>query len=202
MPITRTPHRPPRRTGAREQLCVRALAAAGALTAALLLAGCGSGSRQPPVASLWTHGSASSHGSSALSANDGVPDPDGRPREPLNATNAQEAALYNPYYACLRAHNYVDQFSTSARLAVVAKCEHLEPLPAWQVDPANPQARAFVGRTVTCLEARGYHARAVLVTSDPIGAPSWFIDYTPNRLNYTPVRPTAAQDACQQQALK
>jgi hypothetical protein len=35
-----------------------------------------------------------------------------------------------------------------ARLAVVAKCEHLEPLPAWPVDASNPQARAFVGRNV------------------------------------------------------
>jgi hypothetical protein len=188
------------RTSRPTGICTRALAATCPLAIGLLLAGCGGSSQKPQVASLATHGSTTSHDS--LSASEGVPDPDGRPREPLNATNAQEAALYNPYLACLRAHKYVDQLTASARLAVAAKCEHLQPLPAWQVDPSNPQARTFVGRTVTCLEARGYHAGAVLVTNDPIQAPSWFINYSPHNLNYAPSRPTVAQDACQREARK
>jgi hypothetical protein len=189
------------RTPRRNSVCARALAATCPIAVALLLlAGCGGSLHQPQVASLPTHGSTSSHAS--LSASEGVPDPDGRPREPLNATNAQEAALYDPYLACLRAHRYVDQFTAGARLAVVAKCEHLEPLPAWPVDPSNPQARAFVGRTVTCLESRGYHAKAVLITNDPIQAASWFINYSPNNLNYVPHRPTGAQDTCQQQEVR
>jgi hypothetical protein len=196
MPNPGTRPRTSRRTGIR----ARALAATSPLAVALLVAGCGGSSHQPQVASLSTHGSTNAHAS--LSASEGVPDPDARPREPLNDTNAQEAALYDPYFACLRAHKYVDQLTASARLAVAAQCEHLEPLPPWQVDPANPQARAFVGRTVTCLEARGYHATAVLITNDAIQAPSWFINYTPNNLNAGPRRPTSAQDACQQQALK
>jgi hypothetical protein len=196
MPTSGTRPRPSRRTG----ICARALAVTSPLAVALLLAGCGGSSHHPQVASLSTHGGTSSHAS--LTASEGVPDPDRRPREPLNATNAQEAALYDPYLACLRAHKYVDQFTAGARLAVTAKCEHLEPLPAWQVDPANPQARVFIGRTVTCLEARGYHARAALVTNIPIQAPSWFINYSPNNLNYVPRRPTGAQDACQQQAAR
>jgi hypothetical protein len=196
MPNPGTRPRTSRRTG----ICAHALAATCPLAVVLLLAGCGGSSHQPQVASLSTHGSTNSHAS--LSASEGVPDPDGRPREPLNATTAQEAALYDPYFACLRAHKYVDQFTAGARLAVAAKCEHLEPLPAWQVDPSNPQARAFVGRTVTCLEARGYHAMAALVTNIPIQAPSWFINYSPNNVNSGPRRPTGAQDACQQQALR
>jgi hypothetical protein len=190
MPIIGTRHRPFRR--------------AGTLTAALLLAGCGGASHQPQVASLPTHGSAGSHrsASTALSESEGVPDPDGRPREPLNATTAQAAALYDPYLACLRAHKYIDQSSAKSRLAVVATCEHLEPLPPWQVDPSNPQARAFIGRTVTCLEARGYHARADLITTVPFEAPFWYINYSPSGLNYSPQRPTAAEDTCHQQALR
>lgn len=188
------------RTSPRTGISARALAATCSLAVALLLAGCGGSSHHPQVASLSTHGSTSAHAS--LTASEGVPDPDGRPREPLNATDAQEATLYDPYFACLRAHNYVDQLTASTRLAVAAKCERLEPLPAWQLDPSNPQARAFIGRTVTCLEARGYQARAALVTNIPIQAPSWFINYSPTNLNSGPGRPTRAQDACQQKALR
>jgi hypothetical protein len=206
MPITKTGTRPRPLpcSGNVARIAVRVLSAACLLTAAPLLAGCGGESHQPRVASLPTHGGASTHRSAAAtqSPNAGIPDPGGRPRQPLNATNAQLAALYVPYTACLRAHDYVDAMSASSRLAVVVKCEHLAPLPAWQVDPSNPQARAFVGRTVACLQARGYHARAALITSDPIQAPSWFINYSPNNLNYAPTRPTGAQDACQQQALR
>jgi hypothetical protein len=173
-----------------------------ATATALLLAACGGGLHQPKVASLSTRGSSPSAGSRSLSANDGVRDPDGRPREPLNATDKQEAALYDPYFGCLRAHKYVDQVSQSAKLAVAAKCQKREPLAPWQVDPSNPQARAFIGRTVTCLEAKGYHARAILVTNVAIQPPSWFIRYSPNRLNYVPQRPTAVEDACQRQPLK
>jgi hypothetical protein len=196
MPITRP------RSRSTRQIAARALTAVCPLSAALLLAACGGASHQSQVASLPSHGSASSHrsASSTPSQNEGVPDPDGRPREPLNATSAQEAALYDPYLACLRAHKYVDQFTASARLAVTATCEHLEPLAAWQLDPANPQARAFIGRTVSCLQARGYHARAVLITNVPIQPPSWFIEYSPDNLNYAPSRPTVAQDTCQQDA--
>jgi hypothetical protein len=207
MPITKTRPRPrPRpsqRRGHGARIAAHELAAPCLLTAALLLAGCGE-SHQPQVASLPTQGGPSTHRSAVASQslNEGIPDPGGRPRQPLNATNAQLAALYVPYTACLRAHNYVDEISASSRLAVAAKCEQLAPLPAWQVDPSNPQARAFVGRTVTCLQARGYHARAVLITNDPIQAPSWFINYSPNNLNYAPSRPAGAQDACQQQALR
>jgi hypothetical protein len=197
-----TRNRPARHRGTGARLWLRALPLTAAMATALLLAACGGGSHQAQVASLSTHGSLRSDASKSLSANAGVPDPDGRPREPLNATAKQEAALYGPYFACLRAHRYVDQVSQSAKLAVAAKCQKLEPLAAWQVDPSNPQARAFIGRTVTCLEAKGYHARAVLVTSIAIQPPSWFIKYSPNRLNYVPYRPTSTEDACQQQALK
>jgi hypothetical protein len=194
--------RQPRRTGTAARLRLRALATGAVISAALLLAACGSGSHTVQVASLSAHGNASSAGSRSLTANDGVPDPDGRPREPLNATAKQEAALYDPYFACLRAHRYVDQVSQSAKLTVAAKCQKLEPLAAWQVDPSDPQARAFIGRTVTCLEAKGYHASAVLSTNVVIQPPSWFIKYSPNRLNYVPHRPTSTEDACQQKALR
>jgi hypothetical protein len=194
--------RPRRRTSQAERLWLRVLGAGAALSTALLLAACGAGSHTAQVASLSAHGKPSAAGTKSLGIDNGVPDPDGRPREPLNATAKQEAALYDPYFACLRAHRYVDQFSQSAKLTVAAKCQKLEPLAAWQVDPSNPQARAFIGRTVSCLEAKGYHARAVLVTNVAIEPPSWFIKYSPNRLNYTPHRPEATEDACQQKALR
>jgi hypothetical protein len=180
---------------------IRALVPAS-LTAALLLAGCGGAAHQAQVASLPTHGTgSSSHRSASVTANAGVPDPDGRPRAPLNGTAKQFAALYDPYFGCLRAHRFIDAIGTKAQLAVAAKCEKLDPLPAWQVDPSNPQARAFIGRTVSCMEARGYHARAVLDPSMPDAAAIWAVEYSPKDL-ITEHRTTVAQNACQQQALR
>ncbi len=182
----------------------RASLAAAGLTAAVLLAGCGGASHQSQVASLATSGNGHAHAStgSAPSASGAIPDPDGRPRASLDDTNAQFNALYGPYDSCLRAHNFINAKTASAQLAVASACEKLEPLAAWQVDPANPQARAFIGRTVSCLDGRGYHTTAVLLGSLPDQAAMWTIRYSPSRLNYTPQRPVTAQDACQQQALR
>jgi hypothetical protein len=178
------------------------LTAASLAAALLLLAGCGGTSHQPQVASLSTHGTgSSSHRSAAVTVNSGVPDPDGRPRAPLNATPKQFAALYDPYFGCLRAHKFIDAIGNKAQLAVAAKCEKLDPLPAWQFDPSNPQARAFIGRTVSCMEARGYRARAVLYPSIPDAAATWAVAYSPKDV-ITEHRTTVAQNACQQQALR
>jgi hypothetical protein len=195
MLITKTRPRPLQCSGHVARIAVRVPAAACLFTAALVLSGCGGSSPRPQVASLPTHGSVSSHHSAFTTSTEGVPDPDGRPRQPLNATKAQQEALYSPYYACLRAHNI--QFGTRATLAVLSKCERHEPLPPWQFDPSNPQARVFIGRTVTCLLAKGDHARADLITNIPEQAPEWFITFPADTRSAA-----IAQDGCQQQALR
>jgi hypothetical protein len=195
MPITRTRPWPSLCAGRGARGFAHALAAACLFTAAPLLTGCGGSSSRPQVASLPTHGSVGSHHSAFTTSTEGGPDPDGRPRQPLNATKAQQEALYSPYYACLRAHNI--QFGTKAKLAVLSKCERHEPLPPWQLDPSNPQARVFIGRTVTCLLAKGDHAQADLITNIPEQAPEWFITFPADTRSAA-----IAQDGCQQQALR
>jgi hypothetical protein len=176
------------------------LLAAGCLSStALMLAGCGGSSHPAAVASLGGQSRASTR--IALSSNQGVPDPDGRPRDTLDATDKQERALWGPYYACLRAHDYVDQSTIPARLAVVAKCKKIEPLPVWQFDPANPQARAFIGSVVACLQRSGFHARAALVTNGPMQPPDWEVRYPSYNIQIKP-KTLAAQNACQRQASK
>ena len=173
------------------------------LASALLLAGCGGSSHQPHVASLATPaGGSSGHSSTrSLSSNQGIPDPHGAPRESLDATNAQNAALAKPYDHCVGPYHYGRDYK--AFLAAASRCVRLIPLPPWQYDPSNPQARAYIGSVVTCLQARGYHVTAFLYKPDKPFSPIWDVVHPASHglFGYT-ARTRAALDSCQQQALR
>ena len=182
----------------------RVLAAACVLTAAAGAAGCGSSTHSPQVASLSPAGHSSTAGGHATTgpANEGIPDPDGRPRETLDMTAHQLTALQAPFGACITRHHpfpknngYVRRF----RKAVEA-CVNDEPLPPWQLDPANPQARAFIGRTVSCMRAKGYHAEASLFSSSYFGNRTWIVKFAPSSVQYQ-LQTEKAEDACHRQAL-
>jgi hypothetical protein len=79
-------------------------------------------------------------------------------------TDTEIQALYAPRNRCLDKQPIGDKGSGyEDRLkAAYEACRQFEPLPPTQLDPANPKARAFIGRVVTCLQERGIQARAVL----------------------------------------
>jgi hypothetical protein len=135
---------------------------------AVAAAGCSSGSTQPQVAALPT--SAASGGSPAASASAGDPtsgspgasasasaSTSSRPRERLDETPSQTEALYAPWNQCLTAHGAGrgDKPTQAVQTAAQAACAHLDPLPPWQYDPANPKAMGFVQQVVACLHQHG-----------------------------------------------
>jgi len=112
-----------------------------------------------------------------------------RPRERLDETPAQTEALYAPWDECMTAHGAgTGAASTQATQAAAqgggpmgsidnfphatqadrAACLHLEPLPPWQYDPANPKAMGFVQRVVACLHQHGVQYAQVVPTSGRI----------------------------------
>ena len=93
-----------------------------------------------------------------------------RPRERLDTTSEEFEAMLGPYNKCLKEHGF-DQ-SKAKRAADAAKmkagpesekvdaanrlCEsQFYPLPPWEKDPANPEARDFALAVVKCLKAKG-----------------------------------------------
>jgi hypothetical protein len=183
-------------TGRRTWRVVAACACLLALASAL--SACGGSSHSATVASLAGHHTQSGK----TTANAGVPDPDGRPRESLYQTVHQLTAMMAPYDNCLFVkHNPLPKNSGyNARLrAGGAACIKMMPLPPWQLDPANPQARAYIGRVVTCLQQKGYHAAAAMSPNNGISTQAWTVDYTPQIVSVQ-ARTEAAQEACQHQA--
>jgi hypothetical protein len=176
----------------------RMLLAACTIICGLLAAGCSSSGHQPGVASLPTARSSSSHGSTNASghANDGIPDPDGRPRDTLNQTRHQITVLMAPFNQCVARHHGLTKAGLYESLGV---CKRYEPLVAWQVDPTNPQARSFIGRTVACIRSKGYDAAAAM-SRTLFGENFWTVQFTPATVGIGS-QAEAAQDVCQQQAL-
>ncbi|GAA2552310.1 hypothetical protein GCM10010435_23230 [Winogradskya consettensis] len=141
------------------------LVAAFALTA---LTGCGSPKQAeapPKVATLV---------SAAPSAS---PSPTSqRPRHRLDETDEEFKALFDPLYKCLEEHGIdnprnntvtLKKASDAAQRPATSKgdttavtafrfCEPLyAPLPPWEKDPANPEARDFNLAVMKCLKAKG-----------------------------------------------
>ncbi|WP_089154048.1 hypothetical protein [Micromonospora sp. NBS 11-29] len=137
------------------------------------LAGCGSSKEAdrpveggtPKVASLAT-------ASATPSASTGAQ----RPRERLDTTPEEYQAMLKPYEKCMQEHGArLDKRrgagATKADLekneAANRICEpQYFPLPPWEKDPANPQARDFAVAVVACLKEKG--VRYVEVTDDGI----------------------------------
>jgi hypothetical protein len=102
-----------------------------------------------------------------------------RPREKLGMTAEEYEALLGPYQKCMKGFG-VDPLelrkkgrsATEAEVAANEKanaaCEpQFFPLPPWERDPANPEARDFAVGVVKCLKDKG--VKFVEVDDDGIG---------------------------------
>lgn len=144
-----------------------------AVVAAIALTGmsaCGSGDKAgaaPKVATL-----ASTGATPPASASAGPE----RPRERIDMTADEREALMVPYEKCLKSHGVsqlkakqaADSKSVTGAEAEAARyCdEHYFPLPPWEQDPANPDARDFAVAVVKCLKGKG--VKYVEVSDDGI----------------------------------
>jgi hypothetical protein len=87
------------------------------------------------------------------------------PRMRIDMTAAEEAAMRAPYEKCLKARGLtvVDAKKASDVVTKGGKpneaaqyCEsHYLPLPPWEQDPANPEAKDFEHDVDTCFKAKG-----------------------------------------------
>ncbi|MBW6439045.1 hypothetical protein KZ829_35485 [Actinoplanes hulinensis] len=104
-----------------------------------------------------------------------------RPREKLGMTAEEYEALLEPYNRCMREQGFDARESRkkAADAAAVAEsgddgavranriCEpQYLPLPPWEKDPANPEARDFAVGVVKCLKGKG--VKLVEVAEDGI----------------------------------
>jgi hypothetical protein len=91
-----------------------------------------------------------------------------RPRERLDSTPEEYEALLVPYNKCMQEHGGAVKSNAKAGARAVTKkeadqaeaanriCEpQFLPLPPWEKDPANPQARDFAIAVVKCLKDKG-----------------------------------------------
>lgn len=97
-----------------------------------------------------------------------------RPRERLDTTSEEFEAMLGPYNKCLKEHGFdqtkakraadASKVGVSAEAGPEAKkkdaayrlCEsQFYPLPPWEKDPSNPEARDFALAVVKCLKAKG-----------------------------------------------
>jgi hypothetical protein len=154
------------------------------------------GSRATPVADLPTSGTSTSANGDVVTSSPPA-DTQGRPRRRIDMTDAEIHALYAPRNRCLKQQQIGQKGSGyEARLkAAHEACLRFEPLPPTQLDPENPQARAFIGRVVNCLQAGGIKARAQL-TPD---AGEWVVKYSSGELA---ISSKNAETSCMQQSAK
>ncbi|GLY33958.1 hypothetical protein Kisp02_73230 [Kineosporia sp. NBRC 101731] len=108
-----------------------------------------------------------------------------RPRERIDMTEQESEALLKPYQDCMFEHGVDIRSSREQRTAkeqasggmsaatskddarwtaAESACSQFYPLPAWEKDPANPEARDFARAVVVCLKNKG--VRLVEVSSD------------------------------------
>ncbi|HEV7962673.1 MAG TPA: hypothetical protein VGP57_09085 [Actinoplanes sp.] len=130
----------------------------GLVAVAVVVAGagaCSSGQSKaaaPEVATLTTAPTVASAAAS--------PSPE-RPRRRLDDTAADSAALEKPFVKCMAAHGQVSKgwgegsSLPKALKAAQEACKMLWPLPAWELDPANPEAKDFAREVVKCLRDKG-----------------------------------------------
>lgn len=129
----------------------------------LTLAACSSGStaaQTPEVASLAVKNTTTPAPSETSD----------RPRERLDTTPEEFEQLLQPYYACMD-ENGIDAENFKSRLPAETEAQNKKmekyeeadaicnpafwPLPPWEKDPANPEARDFAQAVVKCLKEKG-----------------------------------------------
>lgn len=130
---------------------------------AMLTAACAEEPAAPKVASLVSAGPAPVASASAAVAS--------RPRERLDTTPEEYEQLLKPFEKCVREHGAkpkgewggkpsaadIDKLEAASRI-----CEPLYlPLPPWEKDPANPEAKDFSRDVVKCLKEKGVKYVAV-----------------------------------------
>lgn len=141
----------------------RAVAAGVLAASALALAACTAApGPQAQVPALPTFGSAtqSTSGSATAptAAGTSAGADAGRPRERIDMTNAERAALSAQYNQCLAANGYDKARHGNDQAAMTraqTACQSKQPLPPWEIDANNPQAADFVHAVVQCLRAKG-----------------------------------------------
>jgi len=136
------------------------------LALTVLTAACSGGSPDtaaPNVASLAGAGSTPAASASAAVAS--------RPRERLDTTPEEYEQMLKPFNKCVREHGAKPK-SEWNRKTIRADAEKLEavsriceplymPLPPWEKDPANPEAKDFARDVVKCLKEKGVKYVAV-----------------------------------------
>jgi len=100
-----------------------------------------------------------------------------RPRQRLDDTAADYEALSKPYDDCMKSHGLTPKGAPLGSAqgtrptvsdAVKKECDPLIPLPPWELDPANPEAKDFARAVVQCLKGKG--VKYVEVNAD---GPGW-----------------------------
>jgi hypothetical protein len=123
---------------------------------------------KPEVATLRSADPVASPASSSAAAQ--------APRERLDDTEADWQALIKPYDDCMKRHGLgakgarLDGTMPSKAVTDAAnkECQPMYPLPPWELDPANPEAKDFARDVVKCLKAKG--VKYVEVNAD---GPGW-----------------------------
>ena len=117
----------------------------------------------PKVATLSSAGS-----TPAASASAGAD----RPRERLDTTPEEFEAMLKPYYKCINDQGAKNKHEWGNRKPTEGEIKKLEeadrfcnprffPLPPWEKDPANPEAKDFARDVVKCLKNKGIRYVAV-----------------------------------------
>ncbi|MCM4082124.1 hypothetical protein [Paractinoplanes hotanensis] len=143
--------------------------------ALVALSGCGGEPAEKQGAKVATLASA------APSAEGKAPAKPQRPRERLDTTPEEYEAMLVPYNKCMKEHGGIVKGNPGAggapRPATKAEMDKTEdanricepqflPLPPWEKDPANPEARDFARDVVACLKEKG--VKYVAVSDDGI----------------------------------
>jgi hypothetical protein len=144
----------------------RHLALVMATAAVLLGSACSKATKvdTPEVATLASAGSTPAASASAAAAD--------RPRERLDTTPEEFEAMLKPYYQCINDQGAKNKHEWGNRKPTMGEVKKLEkadrycnprffPLPPWEKDPANPEAKDFARDVVKCLKDKGIKYVAV-----------------------------------------
>lgn len=149
---------------------VRPSAMAVTLTlAAVVLAGCSKTSSEPQVATIapTSQAAPSESGTAADPSPTASPTPSGEPlRERLDMSVDELQALWRPHDECMESHGSSAKETQGATYdEALAACQQLVPLPPWEADRSNPDARTFWQAVVDCLHGKG--VKYVEISDDP-----------------------------------
>lgn len=143
---------------------VRLSGIAVALAFTVVLAGCSTTMPEPQVATIPpTESGAAASPSTASSQTRG-----GEPlRERLDMSVDELEALWQPFNECMESHGSAAKGASPGadHDQALAACQQFVPLPPWERDRSNPDARTFVQAVVDCLHGKGI--KYVEIADDP-----------------------------------